>query len=195
MASQISHLPHITNVKAGVEKYDPMHSSIFEIAFTVPEAMAGEFSGEELQILSQQVVSVNGLDALQKVAGVNSQKFLGVDVSFLNPTLDSTTAEFTIVFNLNLRNVTDAYVLKLFKAWGRLSYDLATGIRALKANYTCDTMHISEANRDGTVWREVVFKDVFITSLTGLDTLDYTSSEARQLSVSFRADYCDETVA
>lgn len=194
MASQISHLPHITNVKAGVEKYDPMHQSIFEVAFTVPEAMSGEFNGEELQILSQQVVSINGLDALQKVAGVNSQKFLGVDVSFLNPTLDSTTAEFTIVFNLNLRNVTDAYVLKLFKAWGRLSYDLATGVRALKANYTCDTMHISEANRDGTVWREVVFKDVFITSITGLDTLDYTSSEARQLSVTFRADYWDETL-
>jgi hypothetical protein len=194
MASQVSHLPHITNVKAGMEKYDPMHLSIFEVAFTVPEAMAGEFNGEELQILSQQVVSINGLDALQKVAGVNSQKFLGVDVSFLNPTLDSTTAEFTIVFNLNLRNVTDAYVLKLFKAWGRLSYDLATGVRALKANYTCDTMHISEANRDGTVWREVVFKDVFITSITGLDSLDYTSSEARQLSVTFRADYWDETM-
>jgi len=195
MASQVSHLPHITNVKAGVEKWDPMHQSIFEIAFTVPEAIAGEFSGEELQILSQQVVSVDGLDALQKVASANSQKFLGVDVSFLNPTLDTTTAEFTIVFNLNLRNVTDAYVLKLFKAWGRLSYDLATGVRALKSQYTCDTMHVSEANRDGTVWREVVFKDVFITSISGLNTLDYNSSDARQLTVGFRADYWDETIA
>ena len=195
MASQISHLPHIKNVKAGMGRWDPMHQSIFEVAFTVPQALADKgFTGEELEILTQQVVSVSGLDALQKVAGANSQKFLGVDVSFLNPTLDSTTAEFTIVFNLNLRNVTDAYVLKLFKAWGRLSYDLATGVRALKANYTCDTMHISEANRDGTVWREVVFKDVFITSITGLDSLDYTSSEARQLSVTFRADYWDETM-
>jgi len=194
MASQVSHLPHITNVKAGIERYDPMHSSIFEVAFTAPGALAGEFSGEELNILSQQVVSVSGLDALQKVAGANSQKFLGVDVSFLNPTLDSTTAEFTIVFNLNLRNVVDAYVLKLFKAWGRLSYDLATGARALKADYVCDTMHISEANRDGTVWREVVFKDVFITGMSGLDTLDYTSSEARQLTVTFRSDYWDETM-
>ena len=192
MASQVSHLPHITNVKDSIKKYDPMHLSIFEVAFTVPEAMAGEFNGEELQILSQQVVSINGLDALQKVAGVNSQKFLGVDVSFLNPTLDSTTAEFTIVFNLNLRNVTDAYVLTLFKKWGMLSYNIGNGQRTLKKDYVCDTMHISEANRDGTVWREVVFKDVFITAIQGLDSLDYSSSEARQLSVTFRSDYWEE---
>ena len=193
MASQISHLPHIKNVKAGMEKWDPMHQSIFEVGFTVPGALADQgFTGDELEILSQQVVSISGLDALQKVAGVNSQKFLGVDVSFLNPTLDSTTAEFSIVFNLNLRNTTDAYVLNLFKAWGRLSYDIGNGKRTLKKDYTCDTMHISEANRDGTVWREVIFKDVFITALTGLDSLDYSSSDARQLTVTFRADYWEE---
>jgi hypothetical protein len=196
MATQISHLPHIKNVKAGMEKWDPMHQSIFEVGFTVPGALADQgFTGDELEILSQQVVSISGLDALQKIAGVNSQKFLGVDVSFLNPTLDSTTAEFSIVFNLNLRNTTDAYVLNLFKAWGRLSYDIGNGKRTLKKDYTCDTMHISEANRDGTVWREVIFKDVFITALAGLDTLDYNSSDARQLTVTFRADYWEEKTA
>lgn len=193
MASQVSHLPHITNVHAGRERWDPMHQSIFEVGFTVPAALSDKgFSGEELEILTEQVVSINGLDALQKVAAANSQKFLGVDVSFLNPTLESTTAEFTIVFNLNLRNVTDAYVLTLFKEWGKLSYNIGNGQRKLKKDYICETMHISEANRDGTVWREVIFKDVFITALAGLDTLDYTSSEARQLSVTFRADYWDE---
>lgn len=193
MASQVSHLPHIKNVKAGMERWDPMHQSIFEVAFTVPATLADAgFTGEELQILSQQVVSVSGLDALQRVAGANSQKFLGVDVSFLNPTLEQTTAELTIVFNLNLRDTTDAYVLRLFKEWGRLSYDIGNGHRSLKKDYVCDTMHISEANRDGTVWREIIFKDVFITSLAGLETLEYTSSDARQLTVTFRADYWEE---
>ena len=195
MASQVSHLPHITNVHAGRERWDPMHQSIFEVGFTVPEALGGKgYTGEELEILSEQVVSIQGLDALQKVAGANSQKFLGVDVSFLNPTLDSTTAEFTITFNLNLRNTTDAYVLRLFKEWGRLSYDLRNGKRSLKKDYICETMHISEANRDGTVWREVIFKDVFITAITGLDSLDYSSSEARTLQVTFRSDYWDDKV-
>lgn len=194
MAQQISHLPHIQKVAAGINKWDPMHSSIFEVSFTPPEALIddGSFSGDELEILSQQVVSVSGLDALQKIAAAGSQKFIGADVSFLNPTLDSTYVEFTIVFNLNLRNVTDAYVLTLFKKWGQLSYNIGNGQRSLKKHYACDTMIISEANRDGTVWRRVTFKDVFITGMTGLDTLDYTSSEARQLSITFRSDYWQE---
>ena len=189
MATQVSHLPHITNVDAGKNRWDPMHSSIFEVTFTAPPRLADVFTGEEIAILSQQVVSVDGLDALQKIAAAGQQKFLGVDVSFLNPTLDSTTAEFTIIFNLNLRNVTDAYVLRLFKEWGRLSYNIGTGHRALKEDYVCETMHISEANRDGTVWREVIFKDVFITGMSGLNTL-----EARQLTVTFRADWWEENI-
>ncbi|MBR6908495.1 hypothetical protein IKN40_08690 [bacterium] len=193
MATQLSHLPHIKNVNAGMGRWDPMHQSIFEIAFTVPAALSDAgFTGEDLEILTQQVVSVSGLDALQRVAAASSQKFLGVDVSFLNPVLESTTAELTVIFNLNLRDVTDAYVLRLFKEWGRLSYDIGNGHRSLKKDYICETMHISEANRDGTVWREVILKDVFITSLAGLDTLDYSSSEARQLTVTFRADYWEE---
>ena len=100
--------------------------------------------------------------------------------------------DISITFNLNLRDGNDAYVLRLFKEWGRLSYDIGNGKRSLKKDYVCDTMHISEANRDGTVWREVIFKDVFITGLSNLDTLDYTSSEARQLTVTFRADYWEE---
>lgn len=194
MAQQISHLPHIQKVAAGINKWDPMHSSIFEVSFTPPEALIDDssFTGDELEILSQQVISVTGLDALQKIAAAGSQKFIGADVSFLNPVLDTTYAEFTIVFNLNLRNVTDAYVLTLFKKWGQLSYNIGNGQRSLKKHYTCDTMIISEANRDGTVWRRVTFKDVFITGMTGLETLDYTSSEARQLSVTFRSDYWQE---
>ena len=191
----LSHLPHIANVTAGKEHYDPMHQSIFEVQFTnLPKKITSEFGVKEsvINLLPEQVVSISGLDALQRVAGVNSQKFLGVDVSFLNPVLESTTAEFTIVFNLNLNNSNDAYVLDVFKAWGRLSYDIGNGHRALKKDYICKTMRIAEANRDGTVWREVVFGDIFITALTGLETLDYNNSEARQLSVTFRADYWKE---
>ena len=38
------------------------------------------------------------------------------------------------------------------------------------------------------------FKDVFITAITGLDSLDYSSSEARTLQVTFRSDYWDDKV-
>ena len=65
MASKISHLPHIKNTKAGNNYYDPMHSSVFEVYFTVPTAIQDKFKEDEA-ILTEQVVSVSGLDALQK---------------------------------------------------------------------------------------------------------------------------------
>ena len=43
MANSISHLPHIRSTKAGVNKWDPMHDSIFEVYFTLPDGIASEF--------------------------------------------------------------------------------------------------------------------------------------------------------
>lgn len=192
---KVSHLPNIRNVSAANLKNlaDPMHASIFEVIFSVPREISNIITGG-IGILTEQVTTVSGLDALQKTPAAGQQKFLGVDVSYLNPTLDNTYAEITIELNLNLRNVTDAYVFRVFKAWQKLNYDLATGTRVLMKDYTAENLIIKEANRDGTVWREVTFKKVMMTSCTGLDALDYTNNEARKLSVVFRSDLWDERI-
>ena len=195
MASQVSHLPHITNVSAGIERWDPMHNSIFQVSFTVPFVMQGEYNQDELLILSQQVVSVNGLDNIQKPLQTHTMKYLGVDVAFFLPRLDSTGIDFNITFNLNIRNISDAYVFKLFKEWYNYIYNLATGVVPLINQVKAQTMTILEANRDGTVWRQIVMENVIMTGMTGVDTLDYNSSEARTLNVSFHADFWDETIA
>jgi len=194
MASQVSHLPHITNVRAGIEKWDPMHSSIFIVSFSVPSVMRGEYDTEDMLILSQQVISVSGLDNLQKSVQIYTQKYLGVDVAFFNPVIENTGIDFNVVFNLNLRKVSDAYVFKLFKEWINIIYSLATGVHALKEQCV-SKMTILEANRDGTIWRQVVLQNVVVTEVKGLETLDYNNSDARQLNVTFHADYWDETIA
>lgn len=194
MASGVSHLPHITNVQAGINKWDPMYQSVFEVYFTLPKAIASEFADTEA-ILTEQVTEVTGLDALQKTVQAGSQKFLGVDVSFLNTSLDNTYAELTINLNLNLRDATDAYVLKVFKAWSKLGYDIADGTRTLKADYVGDNLRIAEGNRAGDIWRSFIFHDILLTEVNGLDTLNYTNNDARQLSVKFRADYWEEDLA
>ena len=194
MASNLTHLPHIKNVQSGNNKYDPMHSAMYEVYFTLPEAIQSQFKDDEA-ILTEQVTEVTGLDALQKTVGAGSQKFMGVDVSFLNPVLDNTYAELTINLNLNIRNATDAFVLKVFKAWEKLGYDLSDGTRTLMADYCTDNLRIAEANRDGTIWRSYIFHKVMLTGVTGLDSLNYTSNDARILTVTFRADYWDEDLA
>lgn len=194
MAS-ITHKPQLRNADAGKYYWDPMHASIFEVTFSVPAGISADFGNNEyLQLLGEQVTTVSGLDALQKTAAAGEQKFFGASASYLNPTLDNTYAEITVEFNLNIRNTTDAYVLRVFKEWAKLGYDLGTGERRLMKDYVAENLIIKEANRDGTVWRKAEFQKVMLTSVTGLDALDYTNNEARKLTVVFRSDIWNEQI-
>ena len=200
MANQaLEHLPQMRNISAGMNKWDPVHKAIFEVYFTLPPALQeiGQFQEDVAtsMLLTQQVRTVSGLDALQKTTQAGEQKFFGVTVSYLNPTLDTTAADLTMVLNLNLRNVTDNYVLKIFRAWENLSYDLATGARGIKTDYIIDDLRIAEANRNGQIWRSYIFHHVMLTGVTGLEDLDYTATEARELTVTFRADWWEDEIA
>ena len=190
----LTHLPHIKNVKAGIDKQDPVHGSLFEVYIELPSLIASMFK-EDAVTLTQQVKTVSGINALQMTTGVGSQRFLGADASYLNPVLDQTFADIDIAFNLNLRDVTDNWVLKIFKAWENLSYDLTDGTRGIKADYISDHVRIAQANRNGMVWRSVVFHNIMLTGLDGLDSLDYTQSEALDLTAKFRADYWEDELA
>ena len=191
----VSHLPHIMNTRAGIDRQDPMHSAIFEVYFQLPLALKSIFGSEDEHTITEQVTDVDGLDQLQKVVGAGSQKFFGVDVSFLNPAMEQTYCEFTVNFNLNIRNHTDAWLLKIFKAWGNLGYNLQDGTRTLMPDYVSNSVRIAEANRNGEIWRSYVFRKVMVVNVTGLPSLNYTENEPRKLSVTFRADYWDEDLA
>ena len=45
----VSHLPHIMNTKAGIDRQDPMHSAIFEVYFQLPLALKSIFGSEDEQ--------------------------------------------------------------------------------------------------------------------------------------------------
>ena len=192
--AELTHLPHVRNVQSGNNKWDPVNAAVYEVYFTLPEAIRSEFAAEEA-ILTEQVTEVSGLDALNKTTGQGSQKFMGVDVSFQNPAMENTYAEFTITFNLNLRNVTDNFVHKIFRAWNNLNYNLADGTRTLKADYTSDSLRIAEANRDGTVVRTWVFQHVLLCEVTGTDSLNYTDNAPRKLFCRFSSELWDESFA
>jgi len=189
--TNLNHLPHIKNVTSGINKYDPVHASLFEVYFTLPEAIQAEFKETEA-ILTEQVTKVDGLEVLQKAPDVGEQKFYGVTVSFANPIMDTTAADISITFNLNLRDVTDNFVLKVFKAWLKLNYDMSDGTRTIKVNYISDNMRIAQANRNGVVWRAFVFHHLILKQVEGLGELDYESNDAQTITVHFRSDYWDE---
>lgn len=192
--ANLTHLPHVRNIKSGINRWDPNHSAVFEVYFTLPAAIQGQFAEDEA-ILTEQVTDVSGLDQLQKNTPVGKQRFMNVDVSHSAPVIDETRATITIVFNLNLRNVTDNFVLKVIMAWKNLNYNLADGSRTLKNEYVADNLRIAEANRDGTIWRSYVFHDVILGDVTGIDTLNYDDNESRKLTCVFVSDFWDDDIA
>lgn len=188
-------LPHIKNSTAGVNHYDPVHKSIFEVAFTLPEPLKNQF-GSDQALITEHVLNVGGLDALYRAPEVDSQKFMGVDRSFIKPHLGETKATIEIEFSLNLRNKTDNYLLKLFRAWASLGYNMTDGTRMLKKDYCSGWFVVKIANREGDVYHQITFKDVMIAGNLEMDGgLDYESDDALKLKVKFVSDWWDEIIS
>lgn len=184
-------LPHITNSQAGVNRWDPVHSNIFEVYFTLPAAIRDQFGGDEA-ILTQQVLSIGGLETLDKSPDKVTQKFMGTTRTYLAPKLGETSHELTIKLNLNLRNATDNFIYKLFKAWNALGYDISTGETTLKNTYVADWLKVSIANRAGDIIREVLFHDVILGQNQSFQELNYDTNEPLELEIKFYSDWADD---
>lgn len=189
-------LPHIRNSVAGVNRQDPVHRALFEVYFTVPNALKEQFGADEAT-LTQQVLSISGLGSLDKGPGVGEQKFMGTSRSYLEPKLDSTAHDLTVKLTLNLRNRTDNWVYKLFKAWNKLSYDLSTGETVIKPDYLADWLKVSIGNRAGEIYREILYKDVMLFEGLGgdLDELNYEEKGHVDIEVKFRSDWAEDVDA
>lgn len=187
-------LPHITNSQAGRNLWDPVHANLFEVAFTIPEALRAEF-GKDEAILTEHVLKISGMDQIGKGPAVSQQKFMGTDRSYINPKMDQTSVQLELELSLNLRNETDNYVYKLFRAWNKLGYDLSTGERHLKKDYVADWLKVSIGNRAGDIYQEVVFKDVMlIEGVGGLAEYNYDTADAQTITVKFASDWWQETM-
>lgn len=187
-------LPHITNSEAGRNLYDPVFKNIYEVYFTLPDPLVSKF-GKDTALITEHVTKIGGLGALNRAPGVGTQKFMGTDRSYINPKLDSTSADIEVTLNLNLRNATDNYIYKLFRAWAALGYNQDTGERHLKKDCCAAFLKVSIANQAGDIYREIVFKDVMIMDSLGgnQEDLDYDSTDAQELTVKFRSDWWTET--
>lgn len=184
-------LPHIQNSVAGRNHFDPVHQSLFEVYFTLPAALRDQFAQDEA-IITEHVQSISGIADLDRSPEVVQQSFMGTKRSFLAPKLSDTSFEISVVLSLNLRNGVDNYIYKLFKEWNKLGYDLSTGETRLKKDYIADWLKILVGNRQGDVFREIVFKDIIMTGLEAPGELKYDDNEAASITVKFKSDWATE---
>ena len=186
-------LPHITNSTAGRNRMEPVNVNIFEVTFTIPAALQNSTTPDDIVVLTEQVTKISGLGTLDKGPDVQTQKFMGTTITYLNNKLDSTSHELKVSMNLNLRNATDNFVYKIFKAWNHLGYNIEDGSTALKNDYVAEYLKVKIANRAQDVYREIIFKDVMLANgFTMQDELNYETNDLAQLELTFKSDWATE---
>ncbi len=184
-------LPHIQNSEAGRNYYEPYFTSLFEVYFTIPESLQASY-GKDVNLLSEHVTKVSGLDQLDRTPDVVQQDFHGTKRTYIVPHLSDTSFEITVGLTLNLRNETDNYVYKLFRAWNKLNYNQETGESEVKANYIAQWLRVVVANRKGDIIKDVIFKDMILSKLNAPGEYDYTSTDAAQIEVVFKSDWATD---
>lgn len=189
-------LPHIKNSKAGINRQEPLFKQLFEVYFSIPEPLVAEIGAEDVNVLTEQVKGVSGLDTLTKSPGMVEQTYMGATRSYLGAGLDSTAHDISITIQLNLRNATDNYIFKLFKKWNKLGYNMETGERSLKDEYVADFLRVVQFNKRGDIYRDITYHDIMLMEVTGLDGGEYGSpTDIYELNIKFRSDWADDVDA
>lgn len=189
-------LPHIKNSKAGINRQEPLFKQLFEVYFSIPEPLVAEIGAEDVNVLTEQVKSVSGLDTLTKSPGMVEQTYMGATRSYLGAGLDSTAHDISITIQLNLRNATDNYIFKLFKKWNKLGYNMETGERSLKDEYVADFLRVVQFNKRGDIYRDITYHDIMLMEVTGMDGGEYgNATDIYELNIKFRSDWADDVDA
>lgn len=183
-------LSHYKNSTAAMNKYEVVNPSLFEVTILLPETV--EQTDNTTPLLLEHVRKVGGLDGLNPSVGNVRQKFKYAERTYAGGP-ESTHLELTVDFSLNLNHSNENYIYTTLRKWCNKIYNPANGAMGLKVDYT-GYMVIVEHNRDGSIWRKIVCKDVFPTGqMTGMGDRSYDDpNTANELSITFNCDLWDE---
>ncbi len=181
-------LPHYRNSKAAMNKFEPLYYSQFEVILTPPPSITG------WTLVMENVIKVGGIE-VNKLPGVQEQKYKSATRSFAGGIAESTTIDIQLDFEVNLDEQNSAYVYKALRKWCDLIYDPLTGRMGLKRDYAGGPLIINYFNKAGDIYRQVKAPVVFPTSpITPIES-DFTSGDIYRITgFTLRADYWEETI-
>lgn len=185
MAKQ--NLPHTRNSEAGANMYEPVIGSQFMVYLIPPTGVSGG------AILTQHAKNITGMFVESAGESLTEQKYQTATRSY-DSNEKTTTYDITIVFTMNLNDANQNYVYNTLREWNRKRWNPLTGERGLKKDYV-GTITAEKYNRDGSIfWRRTAHQAFPKSNLPDLQG-DYTSHEAQEVEVQWRADYVtDETI-
>jgi hypothetical protein len=166
---------------------EPIIPSLFEITIIPPASLAAL----DVQLLKDEVKSVSGLDAFEKVPALISQTF-GAGTRRLFPGVQvDNVIEANVSLNVNLRgdDGTHATNLITLKRMKDLQFNRANGNRGLKKNCV-GTMIVTRYNKDKSVWYVATLENCLFGEggITGLDEVNIESDDAAVLSFTVSSD-------
>ena len=162
-------LSHFKNSTAAVKQYEVVNPSLFEVTVTPPS----DIKNIDSSLLLEHVRSVDGLDGLNPPVGTVTQKFKFAERIYAGGP-ESTHLELTINFSLNLNESNENYIYTSLRKWCNKVYNPMTGAMDVKQSYASDAkVIILQYNRDGSVWRRITRREVFLRQLTGMGSVSY----------------------
>ena len=181
-------LPHFRNSQASMNKFEPVYLSQFEVLLTPPSAVGG------WDLVMEQVLNVKGLE-VNKQPGQVEQKYKSAKRTFAGGVVDDTTITISLDFEVNLDDSNSMYVYKALRKWTDIIYDPLTGRMGLKRDYVGGPMIVNIFNKQGDIFRQLKFAQVFPISPLPVMDLDFSSNEIYRISgFQFKADYWEETI-
>jgi hypothetical protein len=177
-------LPHYTQNKAAVNKYEVVHPNLFEVTIMTP-------LNADSALILEHVRSIGGLSGVNPMVDPVVQKYKWADRSYAGMP-SQTYVDLNLNFTLNLNNANEFYMYKTMKEWTDLIHNPATGEMGLKVDYV-GTLVVVQFNREGDIFRKLTFKDCFPTgNIQTLDELNYDSPEPAEMQLTIRSDHWDE---
>lgn len=186
-------LPHFTQLQMtgspggpGTLPHEPIYKNLFEITFVLPTILQAQ--GRDPVLLLQQATSVD-LGVTNKALGTNTQKFKYSDRAFIKAGPDSTTADVSIKFNVNVNNQGSMETWNALRAWYDLGWNSQNGYLHYKAD-TIGTIIVNQHDKKGLVLRRVTFQNCQLLDVSGFGSLAWGGAgDIDDVSGKWIADY------
>ena len=184
-------LSHYKNSKAGMKNFEPVFLNQFEITLIPPSGIDAGTGNNGQNLLLEHVKKVSGLEIDKNPATVEQYyKFAKRRYAGARP--ETTTIDVTIDFEVNLNDANSMYTFKTLRQWSDLIYNPNTGGMGLKKDYVGSGL-ITIFNKAGDIHRKVRLPVMWpITAINPME-LDYQSTDIWILSLTFAADYWEDS--
>ena len=184
-------LPHYRNSKAAMQNFEPLFLNQFEVTLFPPTGIPVGTGNAGQSLILEHVKKVSGLD-IDKNPGTVEQHTKFAKRRYAGAKPETTTIDFTVDFEVNLNDANSAYIFKIMRQWSDLIYNPLTGAMGLKKDYIGSGV-VTIFNKAGGIYRKVRFPVIWPISPINPMELDYLSTDIYTLSLTFAADYWEDT--